>query len=306
MEHQVWFSEKSLVDGGKVEEAFDKLRGMGLVYDKDDAVWLATEQFGDDKDRVLRKGDGYLTYFASDIAYHVNKFERGFDESIDIWGADHHGYVPRMKAAIQCMGRDPEKDFHVVLIQMVNLMRNGEPVAMSTRAGEFVTLREVLDDVGADAARYMFLSRKSDTPLDFDLELVKQRSMDNPVYYVQYAHARVAALLRRAADRGVELPARCTADMLACLTSADDLALLREADRFRNVVEDSARARAAHPVSFYLNELAGRLHSWYANNPVLSGDDEAVMKARLALLRAVSVVIANGLGLLGVSAPESM
>jgi arginyl-tRNA synthetase len=189
---------------------------------------------------------------------------------------------------------------------MVNLMRNGEPVAMSTRAGEFVTLREVLDDVGADAARYMFLSRKSDTPLDFDLELVKQRSMDNPVYYVQYAHARVAALLRRAADRGVELPAQCTADMLACLTSADDLALLREADRFRNVVEDSARARAAHPVSFYLNELASRLHSYYANNPVLSGDNEAVMKARLALLRAVSVVIANGLNLLGVSAPESM
>lgn len=306
VEHQVWFSEKSLVDGGKVEEAFDKLRGMGLVYDKDDAVWLATEQFGDDKDRVLRKGDGYLTYFASDIAYHVNKFERGFDESIDIWGADHHGYVPRMRAAIQCMGRDPMNDFHVVLIQMVNLMRNGEPVAMSTRAGEFVTLREVLDDVGADAARYMFLSRKSDTPLDFDLELVKQRSMDNPVYYVQYAHARVAALLRRAADRGVELPAQCTADMLACLSSADDLALLREADRFRNVVEDSARARAAHPVSFYLNELASRLHSYYANNPVLSGDDEAVMKARLALLRAVSVVIANGLNLLGVSAPESM
>ena len=306
VEHQVWFSEKSLVDGGKVEEAFDKLRGMGLVYDKDDAVWLATEQFGDDKDRVLRKGDGYLTYFASDIAYHVNKFERGFDESIDIWGADHHGYVPRMRAAIQCMGRDPQNDFHVVLIQMVNLMRGGEPVAMSTRAGEFVTLREVLDDVGADAARYMFLSRKSDTPLDFDLELVKQRSMDNPVYYVQYAHARVAALLRRAADRGVQLPAKCTADMLACLTSADDLALMREADRFRNVVEDSARARAAHPVSFYLNELASRLHSYYANNPVLSGDDEAVMKARLALLRAVSVVIANGLDLLGVSAPESM
>ncbi|MBR3880035.1 MAG: arginine--tRNA ligase [Mailhella sp.] len=306
VEHQVWFSEKSLVDGGKVEEAFDKLRGMGLVYDKDNAVWLATEQFGDDKDRVLRKGDGYLTYFASDIAYHANKYERGFDECIDIWGADHHGYVPRMKAAIHCMQRDPENDFHVVLIQMVNLMRGGEPVAMSTRAGEFVTLREVLDDVGADAARYMFLSRKSDTPLDFDLELVKQRSMDNPVYYVQYAHARVAALLRRAADRGVTLPEKSDAAMLAVLTSADDLALLREAERFRNVVEDAARARAAHPVSFYLNELAGKLHSYYANNPVLSGDDEAVMKARLALLRAVGVVIANGLDLLGVSAPEAM
>ena len=306
VEHQTWFSEKSLVDGGKVEEAFDKLRAMGLVFDEDNATWLATKQFGDDKNRVLRKTDGYLTYFASDIAYHANKFERGFDECIDVWGADHHGYIPRMKAAITCMKHDPNKDFHVVLIQMVNLMRGGEPVAMSTRAGEFVTLREVLDDVGTDAARFMFLSRKSDSPLDFDLDLVKQRNMDNPVYYVQYAHARVAALLRRAADRGIVLPERCTAEQLAGLTSPDDLALLREAERFRNVVQDASRARAAHPVSFYLMELAGRLHSYYANNPILSGEDEGVMKARLALLRAVSVVIANGLDLLGVSAPESM
>lgn len=306
VEHQTWFSEKSLVDGGKVEAAFNVLRGMGLVYDKDDAVWLATGQFGDDKDRVLRKTDGYLTYFASDIAYHANKFERGFDECIDIWGADHHGYIPRMKAAITCMKHDPEKDFHVVLIQMVNLMRGGEPVAMSTRAGEFVTLREVLDEVGTDAARYMFLSRKSDSPLDFDLDLVKQRNMDNPVYYVQYAHARVSALLRRAADRGIVLPERCSAGELACLTAPDDLSLLREAERFRNVVQDASRARAAHPVSFYLMELAGRLHSYYANNPILSGEDEGLMKARLALLRTVSVVIANGLELLGVSAPESM
>lgn len=306
VEHQTWFSEKSLVDGGKVEAAFNVLRGMGLVYDKDDAVWLATGQFGDDKDRVLRKTDGYLTYFASDIAYHANKFERGFDECIDIWGADHHGYIPRMKAAITCMKHDPEKDFHVVLIQMVNLMRGGVPVAMSTRAGEFVTLREVLDEVGTDAARYMFLSRKSDSPLDFDLDLVKQRNMDNPVYYVQYAHARVSALLRRAADRGIVLPERCSAVELACLTAPDDLSLLREAERFRNVVQDASRARAAHPVSFYLMELAGRLHSYYANNPILSGEDEGLMKARLALLRTVSVVIANGLELLGVSAPESM
>jgi arginyl-tRNA synthetase len=306
VEHQVWFSEKSLVDAGKVEEAFAVLRGMGLIYDKDDAIWLATEQFGDDKDRVLRKSDGYLTYFASDIAYHANKFNRGFDECIDVWGADHHGYIPRMKAAITCMKRDPDKDFHVVLIQLVNLMRGGEPVAMSTRSGEFVTLREVLDEVGTDAARYMFLSRKSDSSLDFDLELVKQRNMDNPVYYVQYAYARVAALLRRAVDRNVVIPEHSTAEMLSCLTSADDLGLLRELERFCNVIEDSARARAAHPISFYLMELAGKLHSYYANNPVLSSDDEAIMKARLALLRAVSTVIANGLSLLGVSAPESM
>lgn len=306
VEHQTWFSEKTLVDGGKVESALADLRARGLVYDKDNAVWLATEQFGDDKDRVLRKSDGYLTYFASDIAYHANKFERGFEECIDIWGADHHGYIPRMKVAISCMKRDPEKDFHVVLIQLVNLMRGGEPVAMSTRAGEFVTLREVLDEVGTDAARFMFLSRKSDSPLDFDLDLVKQRNMDNPVYYVQYAHARVAALLRRAAERGIVLPERCAAEALTGLTAPDDLALLREADRFRNVVQEASQARAAHPVSFYLMELAGRLHGYYARNPILSGEDAALMKARLALLRAVSRVIANGLELLGVSAPESM
>ncbi len=306
VEHQVWFSEKTLVDDGKVEDAFAALRAMGLIYEKDNALWLATEQFGDDKDRVLRKTDGYLTYFASDIAYHTHKFNRGFDECIDIWGADHHGYIPRMKAAITCMKHDPDKDFHVVLIQMVNLMRAGEPIAMSTRAGEFVTLREVLDDVGVDAARYMFLSRKSDSPLDFDLDLVKRRNMDNPVYYVQYAHARISALLRRAAGRGIVLPEMCTAEQLLGLTSPDDLGLLRETERFCNVVRDSSRARAVHPVSFYLMELAGRVHSYYANNPVLGGEDECLVKARLALLRAVSVVIANGLNLLGVSAPESM
>ena len=301
-----FYSELELHKSGKVEESFKALMAKGMLYEKDGAMWFKSSEFGDDQDRVIKKADGSNTYLTADIAYHADKFERGFDECIDVWGADHHGYVPRMKAAVTCMQHDPENDFHVVLIQMVNLMRGGEPVAMSTRSGEFVTLREVLDDVGTDAARYMFLSRKSDSPLDFDLDLVKQRNMENPVYYVQYAHARVAALLRRAADRGVEMPERSSLEMLAPLTSADDLSLLREVERFRNVVEDAARARAAHPVSFYLMELAGKLHSYYANNPVLSGDDEAVMKARLALLRAVSVVIANGLDLLGVSAPESM
>ncbi len=306
VEHQTWFSEKTLVDGGKVEKVLADLRARGLVYDEENAVWLATKQFGDDKDRVLRKSDGYLTYFASDIAYHAQKFERGFEECIDIWGADHHGYIPRMKVAVSCMGRDPEKDFRVVLIQMVNLMRGGEPVAMSTRAGEFVTLREVLNEVGTDAARFMFLSRKSDSPLDFDLDLIKRRNMENPVYYVQYAHARVAALLRRAVERGIVLPSRCKAEDLSCLIAPEDVTLLREVDRFRKVVKEAAQSRAAHPISFYLMELAGRLHGYYTRNPILSGEDVALMKARLALLRAVSTVIATGLDLLGVSAPESM
>ena len=307
VEHQVWASEKKVVDAGKVDEAFAKLRGMGLIYEQDGAVWLSTAQFGDDRDRVLRKSDGYLTYFASDIAYHADKFARGFDECIDVWGADHHGYIPRMKAAITCMKHDPEKDFHVVLIQLVNLMRGGVPVAMSTRSGEFVTLREVLDEVGTDAARFMFLSRKSDSPLDFDLDLVKQRNMDNPVYYVQYAHARISAVLRRAREKGLDLPP-CGSRTL-CLDSLDspeELGLLRQVERFRNVVSEAAAARAAHPLSYYLIDLAGSLHSYYASTPILKDTDSGCVLARLALLRAVKTVIANGLRLLGVSTPESM
>ena len=201
VEHQHWFSEKTLVESGAVKAAFDALTEAGHTFDKDGAFWFATQALGDDKDRVLRKSDGSLTYFASDIAYHHNKFQRGYDWLIDIWGADHHGYVPRMRAAITAMGK-PRESFDVVLIQLVNLLQGGKPVSMSTRAGTFETLADVVKEVGADAARFMFLSRKSDTSLDFDLELAKQRSLDNPVYYVQYAHARICAVLRRAEERG--------------------------------------------------------------------------------------------------------
>ncbi len=306
VEHQVWASEKKLVDAGKVDEAFRKLRELGLIYEQDNALWLATERFGDDRNRVLRKSDGYLTYFASDIAYHADKFARGFDECIDVWGADHHGYIPRMKAAITCMKHDPEKDFHVVLIQLVNLMRGGEPVAMSTRSGEFVTLREVLDEVGTDAARFMFLSRKSDSPLDFDLDLVKQRNMDNPVYYVQYAYARIAALMRRAADMGIRLPDHSDPQALRCLDTGEELALMKDVERFKDVVCDAAKARVAHPLTYYLIGLSEKLHSYYAGTPILKDEDKEKMAARLSMLRAVSVVISNGLNLLGVDAPESM
>lgn len=304
VDHQVWFSERSLVEGGAVETTFKRLEQAGLTFERDGALWFRTTDFGDDKDRVLRKSDGTLTYFASDIAYHDDKYRRGFDRVVDVWGADHHGYIPRMRAAVQAVGRKAG-DLDVVLIQLVNLLRNGEQIAMSTRAGQFETLEAVVREVGVDAARFMFLSRKSDSHLDFDLELVKQRTMDNPVYYVQYAHARVSSVLRKAAESGV--PAEGVGvEELAPLCSAEDLALLRAVDRFEDVAQDAALGLAPHHISYYLMEIAGQLHSYYARHPVLQAGDEATVKARLALLRTVGTVVKNGLSLLGVSAPESM
>lgn len=305
VEHQVWFSESSLVNAGAVEKTLNALKEKGYVYEEDGAVWFKSTLFGDDKDRVLRKRDGFLTYFASDIAYHADKINRGFDEMIDVWGADHHGYVPRMAAAIETLGKNPKEDFTVILIQLVNLLRGGEPVAMSTRSGEFITLREVVDEVGVDAARFMFLSRKSDQPLDFDLDLVKQRNLENPVYYVQYAHARIKTLLRRAEESGHVLPEASSMEILSQLTDSADIGLIRSALHFEEAVLDAAKAKAVHIISFYLMDLAGKFHSYYANTPVLSGEEKAV-KARLALLRVVASVLRSGLNLLGVEAPETM
>lgn len=305
VEHQRWFSEKTLVEGGAVDAAFKALGRSGYTYEKENAFWFATERLGDDKDRVLKKSDGSLTYFATDIAYHHDKFERGYDRLIDIWGADHHGYVPRMRAAITAMGR-PRDSFEVVLIQLVNLLRDGKPVSMSTRAGTFETLEDVLHEVGVDAARFMFLSRKSDSPLDFDLELAKQRSLDNPVYYVQYAHARICAVLRRASERGVSLPDAASEAMLAGLDTPEDMALLRKVAVFEDMLTAAAQALAVHHVSHYLSELAGLLHSYYARHQVLLPEDPPRTLARLALLRSVAQVLRNGLDVLGVSAPESM
>ena len=305
VEHQVWFSEKSLVEAGKVEQAFALLQEKGMLFEQDGALWFRTTDFGDDKDRVIRRSNGLLTYFASDIAYHADKYKRGFDKVVDVWGADHHGYVPRMSAAVQAFGRDAS-DLNVVLIQLVNLLANGEQIAMSTRAGKFETLADVVKEVGVDAARFMFLSRKSDSHLDFDLELVKKRSMDNPVYYVQYAHARVCSVLRKAADMGIALPERCALTDLAALNTPEDVALLRAIDRFEDVTRSAARNLAVHLISTYLMELSGMLHSYYARHPVLQAGDEITVRSRLALLRAVGQIIANGLELLGVSAPDSM
>jgi arginyl-tRNA synthetase len=300
--HDVWFSEKSLVADGLVDETFADLTASGLGFAQDGAFWFRSTQFGDDKDRVLRKSNGDTTYFASDIAYHDHKFKRGFDLVVDIWGADHHGYVPRMMAACEALGK--KGGLAVILVNLVNLLRDGEPVAMSTRAGEFETLKDVVDEVGADAARFMFLSRKSDSRLDFDLELVKQKTMDNPVYYVQYAHARICSLGAKAADAGVT-PAVPNAASLALLDTEYDMDVLRLLDQYPDYVESAARTQSPHLISSYMQELASTLHRYYTNCHVLSAD-AAVASARLMLLNCVASVVRSGLGLLGVSAPESM
>ena len=288
-----------------MNRTLEELTAAGFAYQEDGALWFNSTAFGDDKNRVLRKSDGSLTYFASDIAYHADKYRRGFHSIIDVWGADHHGYVPRMRAAVAALGR-PEVSFDVVLVQLVNLLRDGRQIAMSTRAGEFVPLAEVLREVGADAARFMFLSRKSDSKLDFDLSLVRQRSMDNPVYYVQYAHARVRAVWRRAEERGLAPGEPFGAGGLDLLTQAEELDMLRLLDRFSAVVRDAAFGRAPHFISYYLLELAGLLHRYYAAHQVLDAEEPGLTAARLRLLRAVGQTVKNGLSLLGVSAPDSM
>jgi len=306
--HDVWFSEKSLVDAGrdgapsKVDEAFADLSARGLAFEQDGAFWFKTTEFGDDKDRVLRKSTGELTYFASDIAYHHDKFGRGFDRLIDIWGADHHGYVPRMQGAVEALGR--KGALTVILVQLVSLLKDGEQVAMSTRAGKFETLADVVAYVGADAARFLFLSRKSDSPLEFDLELVRKKSMDNPVYYVQYAHARVHSMLAKALEAGI-IPAAPGAACLERLNTPEDLELCRLMERFPDTVAAAAENLAPHTVSGYLSELAAALHKYYAQHHVLSAGTE-VASARLLLLSCVAATLAAGLDLLGVSAPERM
>ena len=313
VEHQVWFSEKSLVSSGAVERTLADLASRGLAFEQDGALWMGTAQFGDDKDRVLRKSSGELTYFASDIAYHADKYARGFDTVVDIWGADHHGYVPRMKAAVTALGRNPD-DLKVILVQLVNLLRAGEQIAMSTRAGQFETLADVCAEVGVDAARFMFLSRKSDSHLDFDLDLVKQQSMDNPVYYVQYAHARIHSLFGKAAERGIALALNdaaalavlATPNTLAALDTPEDLDLLRFLEQYPDTLASAAQSMSPHVVSFYLRELAGLLHRYYSKHQVLTAPDAVVMQGRMLLLAAVAAVVKNGLDLLGVHAPEKM
>jgi arginyl-tRNA synthetase len=298
-----YFSEKELYKNNGVTELLDKLQKKGFVYSDGETLWFKTTDFGDEKDRVVVRKNGEPTYFAADIAYHQNKFARGFAMIIDIWGADHHGYMPRLWAGIQALGHD-KNELKIILVQLVNLLRGGVPVAMSTRSGEFVTLREVLEEVGKDAARYTFLMRRSDSHLDFDLEIAKKQSNENPVYYVQYAHARICSILRMAQERGIALPAYADIDP-ALLNEPEEKTLIKLMVRYPETIYGAAKTLEPHRITFYLNELAGIFHSYYNKNKVISENDQ-LTAARLFLVKAIRIVIQNALKILGVNAPEKM
>jgi arginyl-tRNA synthetase len=301
--HDTWFSEQTLFDSGRVSESILEMRQKGHIYEADGALWFRTTDFGDDKDRVVVRGNGVTTYFASDIAYHMDKFSRGFGLVVDVWGADHHGYVPRLKSVVQGIGKDPE-DLKIILVQLVALLRDGVPVAMSTRSGEFVTLKEVVDEVGRDAARFFFLMRRSDSQLDFDLELAKKQSADNPVYYVQYAHARICSIFDNAREKGLT-PEDISSIPISKLGTLEEMALIKFLDSFPEVVEASALSFEPHRITYYLQELAGLFHSFYNKNRVI-GDNVDLSAARIFLLKCTAQTLKNGLLLLGVSAPERM
>ena len=298
-----YFSEKELYKDDGVTKLLAELQEKGFIYEEGGALWFKTTDFGDEKDRVVVRENGEPTYFAADIAYHRDKYSRNFDTVIDVWGADHHGYIPRMNAGINALDKGKEA-LEIILVQLVNLLRAGKPVSMSTRGGEFVTLREVVDEVGRDAARYNFLMRRSDSHLDFDLELAKKQSNENPVYYVQYAHARISSIMRLAHERGYETPGFGDID-LRLLTLPEEITLTKEIVRFPEVVEGSARVLEPHRLTFYLNELASIFHSYYNKNRVIS-DDSGLSVARLFLVKSIRTVLKNALRLLGVSAPERM
>jgi len=303
IEFDSFFSERAMRERGEVAASMDLLRGRDLLYAQDGAEWYRSTQFGDDKDRTVIKSDGELTYFASDIAYHRNKYERKFDKLINVWGADHHGYVPRLKAAMQGLGYDPGV-LKVVLVQMVQLTRAGEPVRMGKRTGEFVSLEEVLEEVGRDAARFFFLMRKSDSHLDFDLDLAKRQSSENPVFYVQYAHARVSSIFEQADKSGLALDAR-EAVMVERLVLPEEMELIRKMIQFNDVLEESVRELEPHRMVFYLLDLAGEFHRYYNRHRVIS-EDAGLSRARLLLIENVQKTVRRGLEILGVEAPVKM
>jgi arginyl-tRNA synthetase len=299
-----WYSERALEERGAVNKTLHRLRAAGYVYEKDGALWFRSSAFGDEKDRVVERDNGQTTYFASDIAYHLEKFERGFDWVIDVWGADHHGYIPRVKAALQALGENPDR-LDVLLVQFAILYRNGERAQMSTRSGEFVTLRELRQEVGNDAARFFYVMRKSEQHLDFDLDLAKSQSKDNPVYYIQYAYARVCSVLRQSREKGWSRDEQRGLTHLARLSEWHEEALLVALSRYPEVVEAAALSHEPHQLAHYLRELANAFHTYYNEHRVLVPDD-TLRDARLNLSLATRQVIKNGLTLLGVSAPEVM
>ncbi|HUV50684.1 MAG TPA: arginine--tRNA ligase [Anaerolineae bacterium] len=303
VEFDNWFSEQSLYDSGKVDKVLNDFRNRDIIYEKDGAHWFKTKDFGDEKDRVVVRNNGQTTYFASDIAYHKDKFDRGFERVIDIWGADHHGYIPRIKASIEAAGYSKDR-FDVILVQFVNLLRGGQPVAMSTRGGEFITLADVISEVGSDAARFIFLTRHHESPLDFDLELAKKKTNENPVFYVQYVHARISSIIRKGREKGIK-GTGWDEKAVSMLKEPEEINLIKSMDSYPETVRLSAEFMEPHRITFYLMNLASSFHTYYNKHRVLI-DDPLLTSARLYLVLAVKKVIKNGLTLLGVSAPEKM
>lgn len=297
-----WYSEQHLFDSGRVDAVLKDFRDKNIIYENDGALWFRTADYGDEKDRVVVTKDGRTTYFASDIAYHQDKFERGFDRVIDVWGADHHGYIPRIGASIDASGHD-RAQFQVILVQLVNLLRGGEPVAMSTRAGEFELLEDVVREVGRDAARFIFLTRHYESPLDFDLELAKKKTNDNPVFYVQYVHARISSILVKAREQGIDVS---ETSETAMLKEPEEIQLIKNMARYPEVIASAGEFMEPHRITYYLTDLASAFHTYYNKHRVLLDDDPDLTRSRLYLVRAVRKIIRNGLRLLGVSAPEKM
>jgi arginyl-tRNA synthetase len=301
VDYDEWFSERSLADAGLLETAVKKLNDNGHIYEKDGALWFRSTNFGDEKDRVVQRENGQTTYFTSDIAYHVNKFERGFETVINIWGADHHGYISRNKAALTALGFDADR-LEVQLVQFANLYEDGKKMSMSTRSGEFVTLKQLREDVGNDAARFFYVMRKTDQHMDFDLDLARDQSSDNPVYYLQYAHARICSVKRQCTEKGLELS---ETPNLSRLDNSHELELIKQLNLYPERVYSSAMRREPHIVVNYLRDLANQFHSWYNAHHFIV-DDIELRNARMALAIAVGQVMKNGLTLMGVSAPETM
>jgi len=305
----IWSSESDLYASGLIDKTLESLRDKGDLYEEEGALWIKTSAFGDDKDRVVRKSDGQYTYFAPDIAYHIEKWKRGFTKAINIWGADHHGYVQRMKAALKTKGIRDEW-LSVLLLQLVKLWRGGEEVKMSKRAGLYVTLKELVDEVGVDSARFVFLTKNHDSPLDFDIDLVKKQDADNPVYYVQYAHARISSVFRKAASESLSLPG-APESVLERLVLDEEMALIRLMDDFPNLLEDLSRTLEPHRLTYYLAELASLFHKYFnlgskESEKRIVGEDQALSQARLCLIEGLRIVLSNGLRLLGIHAPERM
>ncbi len=298
-----WFSEQSLYDAGEVDRILAEYRERNIIYEKDGALWFKTSDLGDEKDRVVVRQNGQTTYFASDIAYHNDKYRRGFQRVIDVWGADHHGYIPRMQAAIEACGHK-RNQFQVILVQLVNLLRGGKPVAMSTRAGEFVTLRDVIDEVGKDAARFIFLTRHYESPLDFDMEVAKQQTNENPVYYVQYVHARISSIIRKAVENGM-VDVQWDETAIARLLENEEIQLIKTLAEYPETVATSAEKLEPHRITFFLMNLAAAFHAYYNKHRVLS-EDPVLSHGRLVLVESIRKVIRNGLALLGVDAPDKM